>query len=661
MVQSCFRHLALSAIIVLVLDAPSYLKAETTTTKTIRQIEVPMPMGSALIYPTPAGRYIVCARRFPQAVEAKDGRIEACVRVAVLDLVSRKVISQEDLPLAEYRIGACDDYVLIADNAAKQVDIRSILDLSRRKVLPVTVTVDKFLIVPNKLICSAEGSLRIDYSTLQPSAKWECLVANGKHLPVFQYHDGWLIDGVLWDKSLDKPLLLLGFPHRRDFEFGMDAWEKLANGRTVSLDYPIAARLDSGTDPRVVIESLTGEVLGEVKLGHIERASGNSQDLTTQPASVESREKDIQFILMKNRLYIACNDKLTACDLSQLELEKLQVPPEIVRRQSHFTLPYGVPTKLRSECVGFVEYTMEMKADLGLAKRCDENEFELDIKSLVHSRPKQTDYQYVMNRQAQDVQTLLPKLIQRLGIVHEGLLIPERVRVTATAKDQVETDKPITLGYYVLSTIRADDHQRFLAHKAKQQQQNAERGKLAAERSEQERRAAAAARRQKAETEAFTRSLGQSFAPIALILLLLIVGAACAAPFYVTGVGLSPSGKMKLSYATGIIAMLPLSVCAFQMIRMANRLPSQPMPWVPIPPDLYLKCLVGAIVFMIAGFAMGILQVLQAKNYSWRWMPLLGLCGPVGYFVAFMLPKRELLGKVETRVESVRTTAETTG
>lgn len=631
--------LALLVIAITFLTAPIHVQAQGAKGGAIRQIEVPIPMGTALIYPTPAGRYVVCVRGFTSAAEVGGTKVGPCVRVAVVDLSARKVIAQEDLPPHVSRFGVCDDYVLIADKHSKEVVIKSIQDLAVRKVVPAAAKIESFVVIPGKLICTGDGLLRLDYKSLEESQQWKPLGDKDKILPVIQYHDGWLIDGVLWNKTLDKPLLLLGFPHRKDFKMEMDAWEKLAGGRAFNLDYPIAARLETEPDVKVKIETLGGEPVGEVSVPAIEPAAGDWQLLSDMRPQIAS-DSIFQCGLMKNRLYIACNGKLTACDLSQLGLDKLSIPFQIVRQQSTFVAPYGVPTKFSHQVLGAPQAELKADIELGPGKKTSAMEFEFDLKPFVNGRPNSNDFEYTIGRQPQDLHTRLPDLLKRLNIDHAGPLFPERVWTTATITNAAGAKEETQLGYYVLSAIRAEDFKAFLDYKVDRDQKREVALKRQAERLEVERKAQAEVDKRKQASAEFNKATSGVVRMATGLFTLILVPIIFLVPIFVISLGKDAKGKRNLSYLTGIIATLPLGFCAYQLMTMASRLPGQPMPATLIPPQMFLFSVIASMLFLLMACGLGAALMLQSKGYDWKWSLVLGWIGPMGYFISLLLPAK---------------------
>lgn len=182
--------------------------------KSTREIELPMPWP--IILPNSTGTTVVCVQAVPAGFQWRDkfdGK--AVVRVAVVDLETRAVVATRDLPTGTLRFAAGLDELYVADNSSDTIRGMSLRDLSDVRTARMPADAEDLILVADKLLCSTDGAFRLDLPELTPSKKWARLNTGslGPMDAVFPVEGGgWHLDGVFWDKSLTRPRLIYRSP-----------------------------------------------------------------------------------------------------------------------------------------------------------------------------------------------------------------------------------------------------------------------------------------------------------------------------------------------------------------------------------------------------------------------------------------------------------------
>lgn len=177
-------------------------------TKSLKSLALEVPSPSVLLSST--GEFAVCVQETPEA---------ALTRIVVVDLQRFQVVGKRDFPTEQCRVAVGLNEYYVANNDSKWVAAHSLRDLSELRRATLTTPVNELIVVADKLLCSTDGTTRLDLPQLVPSRLWAPLKTwkwannSNKSIEIWpRLRRGWWIDGVEYDHAL-KPRLMTWSPH----------------------------------------------------------------------------------------------------------------------------------------------------------------------------------------------------------------------------------------------------------------------------------------------------------------------------------------------------------------------------------------------------------------------------------------------------------------
>ena len=205
------RALHLGAVVlfsVLVLSAPQSLAAVP------RLARVEIPMDAGLLYPTPSQDLVACVRRVMTKPDVNAGNSTMAVRICMISVDSKEIIATLDLADGDYRFAVSNQYLFAANNDSLELCVYAVETLAQHKRVPLSKPVGDLHVIDEKLVCSSDGNLRLAHASLNPSSTW---AAPPRTMPIRRYHEGWYIDGVIWDESLTAAKMIHRVPSSEGF------------------------------------------------------------------------------------------------------------------------------------------------------------------------------------------------------------------------------------------------------------------------------------------------------------------------------------------------------------------------------------------------------------------------------------------------------------
>lgn len=174
------------------------------------QFTIELPVPAPIVLVSQDGHFAVCAQWIDTSMKwRKEVAGSNLIRLFVVDLDQRSIIASRDLPSTEIRLAVGPGEIYVADHGLMKLRVLSLANLSDTREVVLEKKVDELVLIPGKLLCSADGQQRWDLPELTPSKKWESLGAGDPVLPV---EGGWYLDGVIFDASLERARMVANSP-----------------------------------------------------------------------------------------------------------------------------------------------------------------------------------------------------------------------------------------------------------------------------------------------------------------------------------------------------------------------------------------------------------------------------------------------------------------
>ena len=169
-------------------------------------VELPMPAPALMA--DPSGRYLVCVQRVPDDFKWRDQfQGPASVRIAIVDMETRSVVAKRDFP-PKLQPQAVSSEFLFAFND-RNIQSFALNTLSDVDKISAPINVRSLFVVGDRLLCSGNGSLRLDLPRLDPSVEFAGL-NNAVDRPFGSQpiQAGWMVDCIAYGRSLRAPVAL---------------------------------------------------------------------------------------------------------------------------------------------------------------------------------------------------------------------------------------------------------------------------------------------------------------------------------------------------------------------------------------------------------------------------------------------------------------------
>lgn len=226
--------------------------ASTTNETFSLKLSTPTP----IVHVNTEGDLALCAQWLPAGFDDGEKRLgTAVVRLVTVDLDSRRLLEQTDLPAKAYGFGIGHERLYIVTLDAGEV---SVLDARTHANLGTQSHEDCFgqlEVVANRLVCSSEGHLRLNLNDLTESKRWAGLdpatlrenAPLRRHAEVFSVEGAWHLDGIMYGEAMN-PLMIVDGRMSREQLFGfwrMEAQAKRPIGNMACRDLPLTVVVSS--------------------------------------------------------------------------------------------------------------------------------------------------------------------------------------------------------------------------------------------------------------------------------------------------------------------------------------------------------------------------------------------------------------------------------
>ncbi|PHQ33932.1 hypothetical protein [Rhodopirellula bahusiensis] len=201
-------------------------ESDTSTTNETFSLKLSMP--TPIVHVNTEGDLALCAQLLPAGFDDGEKQLgTAVVRLVTVDLDSRRLLEQTDLPAKAYGFGIGQERLYIATLDTGEI---SALDARTHELLDTQSHEDCFgqlEVVANRLVCSSEGHLRLNLKDLTDSKRWAgldpaTLSKNAplrRHAEVFAVEGAWHLDGMMFGEAMN-PLLIVDGRMAREQLFG---------------------------------------------------------------------------------------------------------------------------------------------------------------------------------------------------------------------------------------------------------------------------------------------------------------------------------------------------------------------------------------------------------------------------------------------------------
>ena len=181
-----------------------------------------------------------------------------------VDTVNKTVSRKPGMFSAGHRLAIGPNNLYIAHLDERKLEVVPLNDINASTFLPCPhdwiLEGSKLLVIADQLLCLDSNGYRLELPDLKAPPKWKRLREPSEDLGPFRDSRiagvGWMIDGIIFDQQLEKPLLYCPRGGYQDWSDdntptnGQNIVDELA--RIVSADYPLLVVLDFVNEAVVV-------------------------------------------------------------------------------------------------------------------------------------------------------------------------------------------------------------------------------------------------------------------------------------------------------------------------------------------------------------------------------------------------------------------------